>query len=1051
MHLLDPLGNNQQDLSSIYEKIFYKNAIAFLGAGASVSNYQYLSKELIELYQTKISKDFGTNNVTKFVDILQSTNNQWRGDFDTFVVERLNKLIPNEGHKILVTIPWKQIITTNYDTLVEEASDAAIRDGKTHFKIKAIRSKGQFDYQPGNNEITYVKLNGCKTDLAQYPLVFSTQDFANQSSFYKKVLSPFKGFSNEIIYLAFGYSFTDEFSESLLEKLISNDFRQKRKVYCVDPFVNPDSLDYFESRGISIIKQSFIDFFAGYKRWYEVTHKDYLRNLQKFSNPDKTLIKIETGARLYLDSNLLQLKDEYKGYDKVKKLDFYSGSEPNYQVILDGFDVVKTEETQKLDNLIRGSFNGQSRTAIPKLLLVSGDFGSGKTTFTLRAIREYIQNEDSTLAFEITRGVGIKKGYLAQLIKESTANQFIFYCDNMETDSIFKRFNEIRIELASEQYSDKSIVFISSIRENILEKLKNQSKISIQNFIEFNYKSTYNADELSELVDNLKEVGLIQFRDREEKRSIVYKLKTQYKGDSFLSLYTLIENGSHYKLLKKAYDELTPEIQTAFKLTALVHRFNMECPASIIKNAIKTMDWTQFTDKVVRGDGKNILFQESRTSTNSDPDLFFKTKHPVIAEALIKNIFRNSEKNYLYKNIFSGLPASEYNSRFIVDLIKNLRSSDNDITEGQIENYYELCKKEFEKSVHFMLSYITHIEKRTDKIKVLEQCILDIEMIESTLDYRNNRLIHRKGSLNFKIAKLLFSSKSELESEIKEYLNIAEDWFLIKKELDPSSKYSYLDYFNLLLWELRNIRLENSELLQLHLHINILFEEAFRLIEDDKNVVTDIFEEYKHLKATVGVQEGYYEYLLEQYQVPENRPIACILLYYYHDENRDYRQCSEFVDELTNYKDIKDVVYFLFKYYGRNLYNSNNRIRYFELIRYNSFLKEEHPMRYYYFGSVCDAYDRRWKDSIQQLADIKSYRNTPLNPDFFLYWCDENGNEQVFDGEIVLDKNIKKVRINSLYKEFVFVKGNYNGYSKNQFINVKLRFSFEGIRAEIAD
>lgn len=341
MHLLNPLTTDKSELAFIFEKIYKGNTVAFLGAGASVSNLQFLSKDLIHLYQTRISKNFQTDNVKKFVDILQTTAGQRRGDFDSFVVEQLDKLVPNLGHEIFVTIPWKQIITTNYDTLIEEASDKAIRMHKTHFKIKTIRNRAQFDVQPGNDEILYIKLNGCKTDLSLYPLVFSTQDFAKQNPFYKKVLSPFKSYSNEIIYMAFGYSFSDEFSESLLDKLLTDDIRQKRTIFCVDPFVNKDNLEYYESLGISIIVLTFEEFFEQYAKWFEETNRNYLRTLQKYSNPDKSLISIDTGARLYLDKSLIQFKDDYRSYEKIKKIDFYIGTEPNYQVILDGYDVIK--------------------------------------------------------------------------------------------------------------------------------------------------------------------------------------------------------------------------------------------------------------------------------------------------------------------------------------------------------------------------------------------------------------------------------------------------------------------------------------------------------------------------------------------------------------------------------------------------------------------------------------------------------------------------------------------------------------------------------------
>ena len=42
--------------------------------------------------------------------------------------------------------------------------------------------------------------------------------------------------------------------------------------------------------------------------------------LQKFTNPDSTKIKLDTNSRLYLDSNVIQLKDDYKPEHAIKKL-----------------------------------------------------------------------------------------------------------------------------------------------------------------------------------------------------------------------------------------------------------------------------------------------------------------------------------------------------------------------------------------------------------------------------------------------------------------------------------------------------------------------------------------------------------------------------------------------------------------------------------------------------------------------------------------------------------------------------------------------------------
>lgn len=1052
-HLLDPFGSDYGKLSDIFQQIFNKNAVSFLGAGASISNRKLLSKDIIELYEGKINKKFGTTDIIKFVDILQSTPGLRRADFDRFVVDKLAMLEPNQGHKTFVSIPWKQIITTNFDTLVEQAHAQAWKDSMTEFNLKLIKKRSQVDYQPNNSELVYIKLNGCMSDISLYPLVFSTQDFDNQATFYKKVLSPYKAMGDNVLFIAFGYSFTDLFAEHLMERMFKTDFRQKRILFCVDPYPNEDNLSYYESQDISIIKMSFEQFFESYNRWFEENNKSYLKSLQKFTNPDQSGIRLDTSVRLFLDNSLVQLKDDYRVSTKVSKMEYYNGEEPNYQIVVDRFDVVKKVEIENLLTKIDEAFNNTS-TNIPPLILVDGDFGSGKTTFTLRAIYEYLRKENDTLGFEIIKTVGIKKGYLNSVIRQSRATKFIFYCDNIETDSVFKSFNDIRIDLAAEQYSDIKILFISSIRENILAHYKSSKHAVISNCIEFAYNGRYTKFELEELVDNLKSVGLVDFRDTIEKGRIVSDLLRQYNGDSFISLYKLIQNGSHYKYLQKAFEELTVEVKKAFKLTALVHRFNMECPVSIIKNAIKDISWEEFRNKIVKGDGKKILFNEFRPSMGNEPDIFFRTKHSVIAEALVKTTIKNSEKNTLYKDIFSSLVRSEYNARFIVDLLKNIRTNDTDITEGQIEIYYNICKKEFETHPHFMVSYITHIEKRSNSIKQLEGCIQEITLLEGELDQRpegrNHRLIHRKGSLNFKIARLM-KGEGYSDAEILKILDSAEEWFRIKQKLDFSSSYSYVDYLKMLLWKMSKVNLDDEQRFETILAISNLFDDAFRVLVDNVSAIQDLFEEYRGLVSSDLKGEEYEDFLLGVYQNPKSRPMAAILLYYYYDEyNRG--KAEQFIPELETYLDNKDVVYFLFKYFGRNLHDVQNRIKFFNIVRDNQFLEEQSSLRYNYFNGICEAYNYKWSESKGSLAEIKGIKQSQLNPDFFLYWKDADGELKVFEAEVTVnEKKVKRAQISRpFFRHFFFVSGDYSGVREGEAIKVYLKFFIDGIKAEIA-
>ena len=176
-HILNT-ENDRKELCALFEQIASGNFILMLGAGASVTNKIYLSKQVIDYYEDGAGIKYNINDVTKFLDVLEPTPSFNRNIFDDKVSEYLKKLKVADHHKIIASISWKQILTTNYDLLLENAYDE-IRNTSNHtsdlIPIKSLREYNTI-YE-ANNEVRYVKLNGCLSDKSKYPFIFSTQDF----------------------------------------------------------------------------------------------------------------------------------------------------------------------------------------------------------------------------------------------------------------------------------------------------------------------------------------------------------------------------------------------------------------------------------------------------------------------------------------------------------------------------------------------------------------------------------------------------------------------------------------------------------------------------------------------------------------------------------------------------------------------------------------------------------------------------------------------------------------------------------------------------------
>ncbi len=445
------------------------------------------------------------------------------------------------------------------------------------------------------------------------------------------MLNNLKNLSNKISLISIGYSFADDFGKELLEKFDSFNYRDRKWIINVDPFPNENALAYYTKNRVCIVKTSFQDFFKRYRAWEIANHEILIKKRGLgFSNSKESKLSMPQKLLIDLDGVVKQLNTRTK--DRfIKDADYYKGEEPNFDLITRGVDVIKTKYIKEFRLQILKTLENGTSTFLPIFFIV-GDFGIGKSTFTLRLIYELEKIEELDLvAFEIINFNRVRKEFIIELIKHCTSKNIIFYCDEVEVESYFKALLEIQRELSIEQFHDFNVFFIVPIRENILEKHKLNR--TIPKAIQLKISGHLESEEIDDLLEKLKKSALITFRDVAERNEIKNRIQSLYGSDSFVALMQIITSGKHEADLISAYTELSKDAQSAFLYTALLHKHKLLMPASWLRQNT-SMDWDEFTEKVIKAEGKGLLIQEDIRSTGTQPDLYFRTKHPLIAAKL---------------------------------------------------------------------------------------------------------------------------------------------------------------------------------------------------------------------------------------------------------------------------------------------------------------------------------------------------------------------------------------------------------------------------------
>lgn len=620
----------------------------FLGAGSSIgiggpSGKRLLDKVINEFSDVIFLNDKNFFDVCK--DIIESENHS-RPELEQFIKKQLDGLYPNEKHVKLISLPWKCIFTTNYDTVLERIS----QDKSKGRIIRSIKEQEPDIELERHDILYYIKIFGSIDTLygeEGYPILSRTDhntSFLRRNSYYKILSDCIR--KGPVIFL--GYSFEDNLVFDLMDELqqvAGPDII--RPSYAISPKKPSTKIQrLFTKNKINHIEGTFEDFvslayneFKGKK--FEPVY--YQKTIHIHGIPIDIPTSLERPAKEHF--NFLHSSSIESNTKDVKK--FFNRDDLSFYPYLKQWDFIRDvysfDGTKKpikckefgnkvTDGLKRHIFRlmKDSKPESNDKTILTGPAGCGNTIILNRLAFDWYTS-GLPVIFMQPQGPNIDIRQVDSFIlhieeefQKSDENvpfprpRTLIICDH--ASSIYHEYLKLFDFLSSR---GRLVSMVISDRENKLLPLIKEDVVI------YAIPETISKEETENFKDYLLKVELI-----DTEAEIIGLINNPKINSSFFALMYTIIDGTHRPLNSIIHDQyinLNGWPKQVYEYVCLFNFYNINPNEELLVRS--TVDYTNiFRKELDDGALKKVIFAEGAEWDNID----YRVHHPIIASMTVK-------------------------------------------------------------------------------------------------------------------------------------------------------------------------------------------------------------------------------------------------------------------------------------------------------------------------------------------------------------------------------------------------------------------------------
>lgn len=214
-------STSTDDVTELLHQIYDSRAVLFLGAGSTRAclrpdgkpglDGSGLAREILTDLNSGVSPPFDAT-LTEASEFYSTVKAGTRGKLDRLVQDRLRNLQPTIGHYLAASFPWRAVVTTNYNSVTEDAWATAHAEGFAARELITIRTDDDIQKHEGDtSRIRLYKPHGCITIHMNQGarMVLTSEDYYKSKKVRAKIYDAIRSISRECTTLFVGYSLAD--------------------------------------------------------------------------------------------------------------------------------------------------------------------------------------------------------------------------------------------------------------------------------------------------------------------------------------------------------------------------------------------------------------------------------------------------------------------------------------------------------------------------------------------------------------------------------------------------------------------------------------------------------------------------------------------------------------------------------------------------------------------------------------------------------------------------------------------------------------------------